>query len=208
MSMPILSVKKVACYRQDKSLFRNINFRLHESELLQIVGCNGAGKTTLLRILTGIFQNYEGEIDWHGISIKKQLGEYTRNIFYLGHRHGIKNELTVYENIRFDLKCQTVSKSQILSAIEEMGLNGLDSTLCGHLSQGQRQRVALSKLILAKNKLWVLDEPFASLDLQAQNKMQQLLQQKISEGGAIIFTSHQPFLLNDIPLKILELSEY
>ena len=87
-------------------------------------------------------------------------------LFYLGHHAGIKPELTPWENLRFYQKVQGVALSDeaLWFALEKVALVGREDLPCSHLSAGQQRRVALAKLWLTKQQLWILDEPFTAID--------------------------------------------
>ncbi len=207
MTHSLLEAKNITCYRGDRLLLHNFNLHLDSGQLLQVVGPNGVGKTTLLRILTGVLQSYQGDVLWQGMSIQKRLNEYYKDIFYIGHDLGIKAELTVFENLRFDLRYKNCRRSQIMDAIEALNLDHFHSSLCRNLSQGQRQRVALAKLALSNVRLWILDEPFASLDDLGMQKMQLLFKQKVQEGGSILLATHRLLTLKSLPVCSLQLVE-
>jgi len=197
-----LQVKHITCQRGDQILIKGLSFTINPGELWQIVGHNGSGKTTLLRTLTGIFPFEAGEILWEGRPIKSNRLDYHNHIYYLGHTIGIKNTLTVWENINFELRLKH-AKHDINKALCGLGLTSLRNTLVRHLSKGQRQRVALAKLLLSDAHLWLLDEPFASLDGVAIKKIQTIISDKIERGGSVIFTSHHSLKLSIKPQKVL-----
>lgn len=201
MNNSLLSVNQLTSYRDECLLFSGISFQLQAGELLQIIGINGSGKTTLLRMLTGLYPLQIGEINWCGRSISTYREIYHQQIFYVGHSLGIKNELTVLENLQFNWrKFEEVAAVDILTKLE---LIRYRHKLCRHLSRGQRQRVVLARLLLAKATLWILDEPFASLDQGAVDLLQQIFAEHLQTKGAIIFTSHQPLTLATLSPKMI-----
>ena len=103
--------------------------------------------------------------------------------------------LTAEENLEFQsaLKGNTVSTTQIEFALAQVGLKGFEDSLVQQMSAGQQRRVALAQLWLPqiKHSLWVLDEPFTALDVQAVALMEQRLIEFTQQGGTVLFTSHQ-----------------
>lgn len=161
--------------------------------LMQVHGPNGSGKTSLLRMLCGLSNPASGEITWRGASIRDLKGEYFSNLTYIGHLSGTKDDLTVLENLRISsaLAGEHVSETQARDALTRMGLNGRESLPAKVLSQGQRRRVALARLLVCKTKLWILDEPLAALDVMAVQLIQELLERHLAEKGLVVMTTHQ-----------------
>jgi heme exporter protein A len=98
-----------------------------------------------------------------------------------------------------------VEETEIAAALEELGLAAQQDLPCLSLSAGQRQRVALARLLMRKAPLWILDEPCASLDYQAQQQVQAILSAHAQSGGSVLFTTHQalPFEGVDVQELIL-----
>ena len=106
----MLSVRQLYCERDDRLLFESLNFDLHQGQVLQVKGSNGSGKTTLLRILCGLNDSYEGEIDWFGSPIQQQRDEFYGSLLYLGHRVGVNMVLSPMENLRWSCNLQSPTR--------------------------------------------------------------------------------------------------
>src|SRR5207244_8522870 len=135
-------------------------------KLLRIAGANGSGKTSLLRILCGLLTPTHGEVRWDGTPIQRLREEYASKLVYIGHAPAVKDDLTTAENLAIacSLAGLRVSGPQIEAALGEYGLPS-GTMLVRKLSQGQRRRSALARLLLSQTvPLWLLDEPFAALD--------------------------------------------
>jgi heme exporter protein A len=104
----------------------------------------------------------EGEVLWKSQDINELREEYFKELSYFGHLNAIKDELTGIENLPTKF-----------------------------LSQGQKRRVALARLLFSQTKLWILDEPFTALDVAAVDFLQSLISQHIEKGGLVILTTHQ-----------------
>lgn len=184
-----LCATQLTCIRNDRVLFANLNFTLSPGETLQIVGPNGIGKSSLLRIIAGLSNPTAGNVYWS--DGKTQLA-------YLGHKIAVKLGLTVAENLR----SANAIQEEIL---QPLALKNLLDVFCFKLSAGQRQRVALARILASSAKLWILDEPFTALD---QNAMQFVISRLISHvnsKGLLIFTSHQSINLENIFIKQIAL---
>jgi heme exporter protein A len=204
----MLEVKGLSCARGEMQLFANLDFSLAAGELLQVQGENGSGKTTLLRTLCGFVQPFAGEIRWQGKK-HSELGEdYAANIIYLGHANAIKDELNALENLRISsaLSGANIGDSAALAALRRMGLRGRETFPVKVLSQGQRRRVALARLLVNKAPLWILDEPLTALDVGAVEMMQDLIGEHLARQGMVIFTTHQPLAVAGVQTRYLKLS--
>ena len=189
----MLEVRDLECVRGDHRLFKELNFTLHEGELLHLRGSNGSGKTSLLRTICGLMMPADGQVLWQGKSIRSVREDFFKDLIYLGHLGAIKGELTAYENLR--LACQLaglpVGEDNLAKALVKMGLRGREDLPTKVLSAGQKRRVALARLVAHAAKLWVLDEPFNALDVKAVELLKQLIADHVREDGMVILTTHQ-----------------
>ncbi|CAH1905388.1 cytochrome c maturation protein A [Candidatus Nitrotoga sp. HW29] len=189
----MLEISNLACSRGDHLLFSDLNFSLSVGELLQVQGANGSGKTSLLRTLCGFMTPVAGEIRWCGQNIRELGDAFYAEMIYLGHLNAIKDELNALENLRISagLAGCKVDDKQVIMALRRMGLRGRETLPVKVLSQGQRRRVALARLLLSNASLWVLDEPLTALDAGAVELMQELIGEHLVNNGMVIYTTHQ-----------------
>ncbi len=194
----VLKVDNLVGVRGDRLLFENINFELDQASVLYLQGENGAGKTTLLRMLSGLSKPYAGIISWCGENIDHLAEEYYKNVLYIGHLSGIKEDLTALENLQFSiaLSGKRVTEKQTADAFDMLGLSKGLNLPTRMLSQGQRRRVALARLWLQDAPLWILDEPFTALDVSATELLKEKIVAFARDGGMVIMTTHQEFTLN------------
>jgi heme exporter protein A len=194
--------------RGDRRVFSDVNFSLAPGTYLQVTGANGSGKTSLLRILCGLLSPAEGEVVWKGANIHSLGEEYFTSLTYVGHRPGIKDELTASENLRVaaGLNGIEIDKKRAIQALEQMGLARRDSLPARLLSEGQRRRVSLARLVICNTELWLLDEILTSLDKAAVSLVRSLIEEHLSGGGMAVVATHQNLELNCGLTKRLELA--
>jgi len=204
----MLEVSNLACSRGDHRLFSELSFTLDFGQIMQVQGANGSGKTSLLRTLCGFIIPDEGNITWRGESTRELDEEYFAEMMYLGHLNAIKDELSALENLRISsaLSGVELDEKEAVSALSRMGLRGRELLPTKVLSQGQRRRVALARLLVSQAKLWVLDEPLAALDVGAVALIQELIADHLKKQGSVIFTTHQPLDVAGIEMRSISLS--
>ena len=204
----LLEVNKLGCVRGDRRLFSGLDLSLSAGTYLQVTGPNGSGKTSLLRILCGLLSPAEGEIKWQGENIRSLAEDYFTSVTYLGHRHGVKDELSAVENLRISnaLNGIEVGKDRARGVLAQMGLAGRDLLPARLLSEGQRRRVALARLLVCNTKLWLLDEVMTSLDKGAVALVRSLIENHLASGGIAFVATHQELGLPADLTKRLELT--
>lgn len=175
---------------------------------MQLVGPNGAGKTSLLRVLAGLSERYSGELFCIGKPLSTERQHWAAVCGYLSHQHGNKAMLSARENLQWyaAMHGADASPAALDAALLRVGLDGYQDLPCYQLSAGQRQRAALARLFVLPKKLWLLDEPFTAIDRQGVAWLEQSLQQFVSDGGAILLTTHHPLQLPGLIRLELELA--
>lgn len=189
----VLSSENLACVRGERLIFSSIEFALDAGEVLVVTGANGSGKTSLLRIVCGLLEAAAGEIRWNGSSARALGDDFFAELAYLGHHNGLKDDLSATENMQVwaGVSGITVDRAAARQALARMGLAGREDLPVRWLSQGQKRRAAIARLLVAERPLWVLDEPFAGLDRASTVTVEALLQEHLAEGGMAILTTHQ-----------------
>jgi heme exporter protein A len=180
--------------RGERQLFSDVSVTVKPGTLLAVVGENGSGKTSFLRMLCGLLSPDGGTILWQGKDIRQLKELYSAQLTYVGHLNGIKDELTPVENLTVSacLAGDESAGGAVPKALEAVGLARPVHRLPTRvLSQGQKRRVALARLWLSNRPLWLLDEPFASLDVTATNYLTQRLHAHLNHGGMVVVATHQ-----------------
>jgi heme exporter protein A len=201
--------RSLACIRDDRMLFESLDFTIDPGQALVLEGQNGSGKTSLLRILCGIRLPESGELLWEGKNIFQLGPEFHEHIAYLGHKDGSKLDLTPLENLRI---AQGLGKARkdidLEQALDQVGLYGFEDIPTRNLSAGQQRRLAIARLLVTDAKLWILDEPFTSLDRKGIDHMERLFEAHLNQGGMAAMTTHHRIGFKDeIELVRINLSE-
>lgn len=192
----------------DKLILDGISFSVSSGQILFIEGSNGSGKTTLLRILSGLMQTDEGSVTWNGNNIEEERIEYNQKMTYLGHNTGVKAELSTLENIHFFSALSGLEKNcDPLTAMSWAGLKAYQDTPGRHLSYGQQRRIALTRLLMEPSQLWILDEPFAGLDVKMIGNLRNRFIEHIDNGGLLVLTSHQPIEFKQVDTQRIQLGQ-
>lgn len=202
----MLSCDNLTCIRGGRTVFENLSLSLNKGESLLVTGPNGAGKTSLLRLLAGLLPPHEAV----------QPG----NTHFIGGKTAVKTHLTVEENLESwcdllnDHNVKDVSltahscasrnppmkrdpcfrrgerRGNCDAALNFWDLLSLKDMRAGFLSAGQRQRLALCRLLAIPKKLWLLDEPFNALDADNRTRLAKLLRRHLNEGGMAVIATH------------------
>lgn len=198
-----LDVHRLTCLRGGRALFSDVTFQLAAGQVLHLQGDNGVGKTSLLRIICGLSPADAGQVLWHS----SEHPVFRSALFYLGHALSLKEELTALENLQSDaaMAGRSLATPQAFQALARLGLRGREHLPLRVMSQGQKRRTALARLIASRAPLWVLDEPFVALDVAAVDVLRTLLADHTAQGGMVLFTSHQSVSLTtshgqDVPV--------
>ena len=196
------------CVRGDRRLFRDVSFSLTPGTLLQLTGPNGSGKTSLLRIISGLMRPESGEVKWQGEEIYSLSEDYACTVTYIGHRTAVKEELSSLENLRISngLSGTETTRAAAEKALERLGLAGRENLPARFLSEGQRRRSALARLITCNTTLWLLDEVLASLDHAAGILIESIIGEHLNRGGIAVVATHQELHISPGSFQRLELA--
>jgi len=188
----VLEIISVYFRRNKRLIFHNFNLKLAKSQIIILIGENGVGKSSLFDLSVGILKPEKGVIKINEIPIN-EIDQKKKDLFtYLPHKDSLKDYLTVEENLinwleLIDIK---IRKEKLLNSLKFFKLDNLKNNLIGNLSQGQRKKVSLTKLLLSRCNLWILDEPFNGLDTNSINKTKKMICNHKANGGSVLLASH------------------
>src|SRR6266571_4886946 len=204
----MLDATNLECVRGNRRLFKNVSFSMRPGDLVQLIGPNSSGKTSLIRMLCGLLPPTSGEIRWRGKRISALGEEYYSAVTYLGHRHGAKDEFTALENLRVSsgLSGCEITHEQAMDVLTRVGLHGRENLAARLLSEGQRRRLALARLLVCQTSLWLLDEVLTSLDRTAGELIHLFIVEHLEKGGMAIVAAHQELELAVNNFRCIELA--
>ncbi len=202
----VLQVNKLSYFRNEEKIFGPLSFTLETGNALLVTGANGSGKTTLLRVLSGLLKAQIGEI------IVNKPGNIHSDLShicaYLAHKPGHKAELSCLENLEYLQAIFHEKKSGLIeTTLAKVGLAGLEDIPAKKLSAGQNKRLGLARLLLCHSTCWLLDEPYANLDLQGIELVNQLIAEHTNAGGAVLLTTHGAYAAPAVPCQTLVLAD-
>lgn len=190
---PLLAAQALACRRGRRLLFQGLDLALAAGSITWLRGTNGSGKTSLMRILAGLSQPAEGQVQWPAGADAAPAA-----LIYIGHANALKDDLTLAEALAFLGRLSGIddAAARVPQALERLGLSARRAAPVRTLSQGQRRRGALARLALDDApRCWILDEPYDALDRSSVETLSALIEAHAARGGAVLLTSHQDVAL-------------
>lgn len=194
----------LACIRGGRPVFAGIDFTLARGDVLALHGPNGSGKSTLIRLLAAFLSPARGEIRWEGQDIRSNLAEHRARLHYVGHADGIKNLLSVRENLAFTCALNAAGNGALERALQTFELESLVDTPGRFLSSGQRRRLSLARLVAGERPVWLLDEPGVGLDAANRQRLEKAIDAHRENGGITVLATHGDVEVRDS--RILEFS--
>ena len=201
-----LLVARGLCYHRNQDrIFGPLDLHVDAGEAVLVRGGNGAGKTTLLRVLAGLLEAPGGEADLLGRP--GDTDHRARTCAYLGHRPGHAPELGCLAQLRYAaaLHGRPHDDDALEDALAAVGLAGYEDTAPGRMSAGQNKRLALARLALHPGRLWLMDEPYANLDLEGIALVDRLVGRHTASGGGAFTTTHGAYAAPPGRVRVLHL---
>jgi heme exporter protein A len=196
-----LSGRGVRCVRGGREVFSGLDFAVASGEALAVTGHNGSGKTSLLRLIAGLLTMAGGSIGLEGGETELTLPEQAH---YLGHRDAMKPALSVLENLTFWRDFFGGGGVEAAQSLAAVGLDHAAELPAAYLSAGQRRRLSIARLLVARRPIWLLDEPTSALDAAGQSLFATLMADHLAQGGLIIAATHSPL---GVPANQLRIGE-
>ena len=187
---------------EENYLAISANLSLESDKIYAIIGPSGAGKSTFLNLIAGFSEISSGSILWNEQEIS-DLPPSKRNISILFQDNNLFPHLSVWRNLALAVshwpKISNDDEAKLHSVISEVGIRGLENRKPSQLSGGQQSRVALARVLLQKNKILLLDEPFAALGPSLRDQMLELIEKIARNRGLLVLmVTHDPADANKI----------
>jgi len=189
----VLSLRNAVVMRNDFPLLSGVDLDVHEGELVVFTGANGAGKTSLLRLLGGLLPLTSGTGRVGNVALDDEHRRaIRRNVGWLGHEGSFYQDLSVMENLTFAARALERPLVAIAPALVRVGLQDRMDTPTKALSAGQRRRLGLAWLLVRRPSIWLLDEPYASLDDAGRAFLDELIGDVGRAGATVLLSAHDP----------------
>ena len=194
-----LSGRQIDCTRGGRSVFSGLDFEASSGEVLAVVGPNGSGKTSLLRLIAGLLVPAGGSVDLEGGDVELTPPEQSH---YLGHRDALKPALTVHENLAFWRDFLGGTAGDLGQCLTAVGLGHATHLPAAYLSAGQRRRLSIARLLVARRPVWLLDEPTSALDAAGHELFTGIMREHLAGGGIIVAATHTPLGIDARELRM------
>lgn len=174
-------------------LLSGVDLTIARGELVVLVGANGAGKTSLLRLVGGLVPLASGRGTVLSVDLARgDRRQLRRRVGWLGHEGSFYDDLSVRENLTFAAAALGRPTNDMKSVLERVDLSTRADVSARMLSAGQRRRLGLAWLLLRRPELWLLDEPYASLDDDGRRFLDDLLGDVVALGVTVVISAHDP----------------
>ena len=193
----LLESKNLSLMRNDRYIIRDLSIEISPKTVVNIFGNNGSGKTSFLKVLSGITEKTNGEISRNNV-----------DVIYVGHKNGLKSNLTIHENLALDnLQDRVISSDEIDNVIRKYQMINYRDTLVKNLSHGQQKRVCLMRTMIINSNLWLLDEPYSALDSKGIDILNSTIKEAVTNDVAVLMTNHKKIEIEELNVKNFKLED-
>lgn len=204
---PIISIKGLRKQYGDKTVLNNINLEVAPGQIIGYIGPNGAGKSTTVKILTGIIQDYDGDVTVLGKNLRENVLEVKSKVGYIPELAELYDLLTPREYLMFIGKLykldDQVIEDRATRMLTSFGLIGNIDQRMDSFSKGMRQKVLITSGLLHNPSIVFMDEPLSGLDANAVILVKELLQALKQEGKTIFYCSHMMDVVEKVSDRII-----
>jgi len=193
MTEKLLVAKNLAKSFGRFKVLNGINLTINRGDIYILFGSNGAGKTTLVKILSTILSADSGELTIFGKNIKRHAPNNIKSMIgFMSHEPYLYNELTAWENLNFYANIFSIKdkKERIENLLKEVGLYHRSHDRVGSFSRGMKQRLSLARAVLHRPEIIFLDEPYAGLDIKAQEILNDFIIKSNKAGKTFFLITH------------------
>ena len=194
-------------YEKNKYILEKLNLKVNNGEILALVGPNGAGKTTLIKSLVGINLDFEGEVIFEQVNLKKDDINYKKLLGYVADEPMLIDYLTGRQYLNFIADVFEISmddrKKKMEKYINLFNLQDFIDSLINTYSHGNKQKLVIVAALIHSPKLLILDEPFVGLDPQAIIILKDILKDLRKSGVIVVFSTHLLAMIEGLYDKVL-----
>lgn len=204
---PIITIRHLGKAYGEKTVLNNINLDVYPGQVIGYIGPNGAGKSTTVKILTGIIQDYVGDVTVCGKDLRTNVLEIKKLIGYIPELAEIYDLLTPREYLTFVGKLyhlpDNIIEERSRRMLDSFGLLGNIDQRMDSFSKGMRQKVLITSGLLNNPAIVIMDEPLSGLDANAVIMVKELLQVLKQEGKTIFYCSHMMDVVEKVSDRIV-----
>lgn len=184
-----LTCENLTIVKNSEVILQNVAFSLLPGALVKLMGGNGSGKTSLLRCIARLDKSNLGRLSYNCCDVDEFIDEYKQIILYISDKEQLNEEMTVFETMRFWAELYS-SIMLVAAAANTFELEEYFEFKVKFLSKGLKKRLVLSRLLLQKARIWLLDEPFVNLDGDGLATTKNIIVTHLSHGGIVIASDH------------------
>ena len=186
----MIKAKSICKNFGDKKVLEGIDLDIDSGRIFGLLGPSGAGKTTLIKIITGQLASDGGDINILGKDVDKLTGKDKKQIGIMMDEHGVYERMSCVDNLKIFADIYGVPYSEVMPALEQVGLADSARKPALKLSKGMRARLRLARVFMIAPKILFLDEPTSGLDPMTMRYIHKLILAQKAKGCTVFLTTH------------------